>query len=191
MIRPVNSTTRFCDLLDAARISARGIRPQLMWTDPTDIVSAALKLKERRLASHRVTLDLAGDVPLVHVDTVLVEQALGQLLENAAKYSPAGSEIKVSTRCADEHVVLAVKDRGSGLTSDEKGQLGNRSFRGKRHAESTTGSGLGLWIASIFIAANGGTLHAESPGPSLGTTMSVLLPTVSADTPELAGAVND
>lgn len=179
------------DLLDAARISARGIRPQLMWTDPTDIVSAALKLKERRLASHRVTLDLAGDVPLVHVDTVLVEQALGQLLENAAKYSPAGSEIKVSTRCADEHVVLAVKDRGSGLTSDEKGQLGNRSFRGKRHAESTTGSGLGLWIASIFIAANGGTLHAESPGPSLGTTMSVLLPTVSADTPELAGAVND
>ena len=179
------------DLLDAARIGAKGIRPQLMWSDPTDIVSAALKLKERRLASHRVTLDLSSDVPLVHVNSVLVEQALGQLLENAAKYSPAGSEIKVSTHCADDHVVLAVKDRGSGLTSAEKGKLGNRSFRGKRHTESIPGSGLGLWIASIFITANGGTLHAESPGPSLGTTMSVLLPTLSADTPELAGAVND
>jgi two-component system, OmpR family, sensor histidine kinase KdpD len=179
------------DLLDAARIRANGIHPQLTWTDPTDIVSAALKLKERRLASHRITLDLAHDLPLVRVDSVLVEQALGQLLENAAKYSPVGSEIEVSGRCEQEHVVLAVKDRGSGLTADEKGQLGKRSFRGKRHLEGTSGSGLGLWIASIFIAANGGALHAESSGPNLGTIISMLLPTVSADRPEFAGAFND
>jgi K+-sensing histidine kinase KdpD len=179
------------DLLDAARIRANGIQPQLMWTDPTDIVSAALKLKERRLISHRVTLDLALDLPLVRVDSVLVEQALGQLLENAAKYSPAGSEIEVSGRCEQRHVVLAVRDRGSGLTADEKRQLGKRSFRGKRHLEGTSGSGLGLWIASIFIAANGGTLHAESSGPNLGTSISMLLPTVSADTPEFVGAFND
>jgi len=179
------------DLLDAARIRANGIHPQLTWTDPTDIVSAALKLKERRLASHRVTLDLALDLPLVRVDSVLVEQALGQLLENAAKYSPAGSEIEVSGRCEQKHVVLAVRDRGSGLTADERRQLGKRSFRGKRHLEGTSGSGLGLWIASIFIAANGGTLHAESSGPNLGTSISMLLPTVSADTPEFVGAFND
>ena len=53
------------------------------------------------------------------------------------------------------------------------------------------GSGLGLWIASTFIAANGGTLHAESRGPNLGTTISLLLPTVSADTPELVDALDD
>jgi K+-sensing histidine kinase KdpD len=179
------------DLLDAARIRANGIQPQLAWTDPTDIVSAALKLKERRLASHRVTLDLAHDLPLVRVDSVLVEQAFGQLLENAAKYSPVGSEIEVSGRCEQDHVVLAVKDRGSGLTPDEKAQLGKRSFRGKRHLEGTSGSGLGLWIASIFIAANGGTLQAESSGPNLGTIISMLLPTLSADRPEFAGAFND
>jgi K+-sensing histidine kinase KdpD len=178
-------------LLDAARIRANGIQPQLTWTDPTDIVSAALKLKERRLASHRVTLDLAHDLPLVRVDSVLVEQALGQLLENAAKYSPAGSEIEVSGRCVQDHVVLAVKDRGSGLTADEKGQLGKRSFRGKQHLEDKSGSGLGLWIANVFVAANGGTLQAESSGPSLGTIISMLLPTVSADSPEFAGAFND
>jgi len=179
------------DLLDASRISANGVRPQLMWTDPTDIVGAALKLKERRLAAHVVTLDLAGDLPLVHVDSVLVEQALGQLLENAAKYSPAGSEIKIASRCDQGGVVLSVTDQGVGLTADEKAQLGKRSFRGQRNSPGASGSGLGLWIASTFMAANGGTLHAESPGPNLGTTISLRLPTVSEDTPQLAGALDD
>jgi len=179
------------DLLDAARIGANGVQPQLTWADPTDIVSAALKLKERKLALHPVKLELAFDLPLVWVDSVLVEQALGQLLENAAKYSPVGSEIEVSGRCEQDHVVLAVKDQGFGLTADEKGQLGKRSFRSTRHLEGTSGSGLGLWIASIFVAANGGTLRAESPGLNLGTIISMLLPTGSADTPEFASAFND
>jgi K+-sensing histidine kinase KdpD len=179
------------NLLDAARISAKGVRPQLMWTDPTDIVSAAIRQRARKLAAHALTVDVAHEVPLVHVDTVLVEQALGQLLENAAKYSPLGSEIKVTSRCEDNCVVLSVKDQGSGLTADEKGQLGRRSFRGRGHAVGASGSGLGLWIASTFIAANGGSLHAESFGTNLGTTISLRLPTVSADTPELVGALDD
>ncbi len=179
------------DLLDATRIGAKGVSPKLMWTDPTDIVSAALRQKERRLAAHRITRDVARDVPLVYVDSILVEQALGQLLENAAKYSPPGSEIKVTCRCERDCVVMSVTDRGSGLTADEKGQLGKRSFRGDRYPVGTSGSGLGLWIASTFIAANGGSLHAESPGPNRGATMSLRLPTASADTPELAGALND
>jgi K+-sensing histidine kinase KdpD len=183
--------SEICDLLNATRISAKGVRPQLMWTDPTDIVSAALKQKERRLTSHWLKLDLAEDVPLLHVDSVLVEQALGQLLENAAKYSPTGSEIKVSSRCERDHVVFSVKDQGSGLTADEKGQLGKRCFRGERRPVGESGSGLGLWIASTFIAANGGTLHVESPGPNLGTTISLRLPTASQGMPELVGAAND
>jgi len=179
------------DLLDATRITAKGVSPQLMWTDPTDIVNAALRQKARRLAAHWVTLDLAADIPLVRVDSVLVEQALGQLLENAAKYSPAGSEIKIGSRCERDHVTLSVKDHGSGLTADEKGQLGRRSFRGRHGSGAARGSGLGLWIASTFIAANGGTLHAESPGPNLGATISLRLPTVSADMPDLMDAVDD
>ena len=183
--------SEICDLLNATRITAKGVRPQLMWTDPTDIVSAALKQKERRLASHWVKLDLSEVVPLVHVDSVLVEQALGQLLENAAKYSPTGSEINVSSRCERDHVVFSVKDQGSGLTAEEKSQLGKRCFRGERRPVGESGSGLGLWIASTFIAANGGTLHVESPGPNLGTTISLRLPAVSQDTPELVSAADD
>ena len=179
------------DLLNATRITAKGVHPQLTWTDPTDIVSNALKQKERRLASHWVSVDIAKDVPLVHVDSILVEQALGQLLENAAKYSPAGSEIKISSHCDCDHVVLSVQDQGGGLTAEEKAQLGKRSFRSDRHGLGANGSGLGLWIASTFIAANGGSLCAESAGPSLGSTMSLRLPMVAADTPELVDAFND
>jgi hypothetical protein len=65
------------------------------------------------------------------VDTVLVEQAFGQLLENAAKYSPVGTEIKISGRRERDYVMLSVQDQGSGLTADERGQLGRRSFRGR------------------------------------------------------------
>jgi K+-sensing histidine kinase KdpD len=175
------------NLLDATRISAKGVRPQPTWSDPTDIVNGALKQKERKLAAHRLIVDLERDAALVHVDTVLVEQALAQLLENAAKYSPPGTEIRVCTRGADDTVVLSVTDQGSGLTADEKGQVGRRAFRGRDVGPG--GSGLGLWIASTFIAANGGSLHAESRGPGLGTTMSMRLPTVAAETPELADAL--
>jgi K+-sensing histidine kinase KdpD len=169
------------NLLDATRISAKGVRPQLAWSDPTDIVNAALKQKERRLATHRLVLDVACEAPLIRVDTVLIEQALGQLLENAAKYSPPGTEIRVCSHAVEQSVVLSVTDQGTGLTADEKGQVGRRPFRGV----TSGGSGLGLWIASTFVVANGGSLHAESQGAGLGTTMSMRLPAGSVETPEL------
>jgi K+-sensing histidine kinase KdpD len=169
------------NLLDATRISAKGVRPQLAWSDPTDIVNAALKQKERRLATHRLVLDIARDAPLIRVDTVLIEQALGQLLENAAKYSPPETEIRICSYAVEQSVVLSVTDQGTGLTAGEKEQVGRQPFRGV----TSGGSGLGLWIASTFVAANGGSLHAESLGAGLGTTMSMRLPAGSAETPEL------
>jgi signal transduction histidine kinase len=104
-----------------------------------------------------------------------------------------GSEIKISSRCEQDQVVFSVKDQGSGLTLGEKEQLGKRSFRGHRHsvAAASPGSGLGLWIASTFIAANGGSVHAESAGPNLGTTISLRLPATAPDTPQRADAIND
>ena len=179
------------NLLDATRVSAKGVRLQLIWTDPHDIVSAAVKQKQRRLSSHRLSLDLARELPLIHVDAVLVEQALGQLLDNAAKYSPVGSEIVVSGRCEQGDVVLAVTDQGSGLTADEQGQLGKHSFRGRLRSADAGGSGLGLWIANAFVTANGGSLHAESRGTNFGSTLSLRLPSAARDMAELAEAIDD
>jgi K+-sensing histidine kinase KdpD len=175
------------DLLDASRISANGVHPQFMWTDPTDIIAGAVKQKERRLSDHSVVFDLQKDPPFVHVDPVLVEQALGQLLENAAKYSSAGGEIKITSRFGRGYFDLSVTDHGVGLTAEEQKELGKRCYRNDRHA-AVPGSGLGLWIASTFAAANGGSIFAESAGPRLGATVSLRLPLVSEEIPEFVDA---
>ena len=125
---------------------------------------------------HGIGRRTLADLPLVKVNSVLVEQALGQLLENAAKYSPIGSTIRMSGRVDRDRVVLSVTDQGVGLTQDEKRQLGQRSFRGARHLHHVPGAGLGLWIADTFVTTNGGTLDAESRGAGLGTTVSIRLP---------------
>ena len=178
------------DLLDASRISANGVRPQLMWTDPTDIVTAAIKQTARKLGAHSVAVDLQTDSPFVHVDPVLVEQALGQLLENAAKYSQPGTSIRITSRSGKDYVDLSVSDRGKGLTAEEKNQLGQRCYRSDRHA-AVPGSGLGLWIASTFVTANGGSLYAESAGPDQGATITLRVPTVAADAPDCLDSVDD
>jgi K+-sensing histidine kinase KdpD len=178
------------NLLDATRITADGIRPHLEWTDPADIVQGALDLKSRRLAGHGIDLSLARDLPLLNVDSGLVEQALAQVLDNAAKYSPAGAPVSVAARAEHGQVVLSVTDRGAGLTPEEKTQFGRRSFRGRRHMIGAPGAGLGLWVASTLIAANGGTLDAASQGPDLGTTVTIRLPASSA-MPVLAEAADE
>jgi two-component system, OmpR family, sensor histidine kinase KdpD len=164
------------NLLDATTISRQQVRPKLQWVEPVDIVNAAFEHRRRRLAGYPVTLDLNSNLPIVHVDPAQVEQALVQILDNAAKYSPTGSPIRITAHPRGQTVVLAVHDRGAGLTPEEKRQVGGRFFRGPRHAVTTSGSGLGLWIANAFISANGGKVEVHSDGADRGTTVSIHLP---------------
>jgi K+-sensing histidine kinase KdpD len=162
------------NLIDAARLTAGAEQPNLELNDPVDIVRAAIKQKRAQLAGRQVEVDLAPDLPLVRVQSSLVENAIAQLLDNAAKYSPPASKIQIKGRADPDWVILSVADQGVGLTADERGNVGQRSFRGERHP-AIRGSGLGLWIANTFVVANGGRLDAESAGPGLGTTVSVSL----------------
>ena len=164
------------NLLKATRVTAGGITPHLEWADPRDIVNAAIKARARRLVTHKIETDFAAGLPQVHVDSGLIEESCGQLLENAAKYSPSGSTISVSIRRGQNDVVLSISDQGVGITADERPQLGRRLFRSRRHQTSIPGSGLGFWIASIFIGANGGSIDISSPGQGLGATASIVLP---------------
>ncbi len=166
------------NLVDAARISAGVNHPNRELTDPVDMVHAAIEQKSERLAAHHLEVSLASDLPFVSVQSALVENALAQLLDNAAKYSPAGSTIELEGRAERDWVMLSVTDKGVGLAPDERQRVGQRSFRGVRHAAAVPGSGLGLWIANTFVTANGGKLDAESAGPDLGTTVRISLPAV-------------
>jgi two-component system sensor histidine kinase KdpD len=179
------------NLLNATRVTAGGVSPRLEWTDPRDIVNAAVRRRARRLAAHKVEIQFAEDLPLVSVDSGLIEESLGQMLENAAKYSPSGSTISVNTRAEQGQVILSVSDRGVGITWDEQQQLGRRSFRSQRHQATIPGSGLGFWIASTFVRANGGTIDILSRGQGQGTTASIALPGSPARTSELTALANE
>jgi two-component system sensor histidine kinase KdpD len=178
------------NLLDATRISREQVKPHLEWIEPSDIVNAALERRHRRLASHTVALDMDSNLPFIYVDPVLVQQAFVQIVDNAAKYSPTGSTINVSAKRNGTSVVLAVNDHGVGITADEKAQLGERFFRAPRTAATTSGSGLGLWIARAFVLANGGRIQATSSGADQGTTMSIYLP-LASDAPQLEAHPDD
>jgi two-component system sensor histidine kinase KdpD len=171
-------------LLEASRISSAGVRPNMAWADVTDIVNAAVAHQHRTLAEHRVVIRLPDDIPLVHVDDVLIEQALGQILDNAAKYSPRESVIQIEVWRGDGNIHIAVSDQGAGLSDGERELTFDRFYRGRRTAAATTGSGLGLWIARAFVVACGGRLEIASEGIEHGTTVTVVLP-------ESAGAMSD
>jgi len=164
------------NLLNATRVSASGIRPHLECADPRDIVNAAIRQRSRQLAAHDVKTEFADDLPMINVDSALVEEACGQLLENAAKYSPPGSTISVTTRAERGQVIVSISDSGAGITAEERQQLGRRSFRGERYQATVPGSGLGFWIASTFIKANDGSIDIASEGEGCGTTASITLP---------------
>jgi two-component system sensor histidine kinase KdpD len=174
------------NLLDATRISREQIRPRQEWIEPQDIVNSALERRRRRLSGHHVSLDMDSNLPFIYVDPVLVEQAFVQVVDNAAKYSPAGSPITIAAKRNGHDVVLSVHDEGAGLTAKESAQIGERFFRGARLASTTSGSGLGLWIAKAFVTANGGKIQAMSSGADQGTTVSIHLPFATpANQPEV------
>jgi two-component system sensor histidine kinase KdpD len=171
--------------LDATRISSEGVKPRIEWVEPADIVHSAIDRCRRRLAERKLTVDLDPDLPLVHCDPVLVQQALVQIIDNAAKYSHAGSRITVSARAHDDTLTIGVTDQGAGLTKAERAQMWDRFVRGERHVALTGGSGLGLWIANAFVRANGGKMSAASDGPGLGTTTKIELPVTQDAVPQL------
>jgi two-component system sensor histidine kinase KdpD len=168
------------NLLDASRISSEGVTPRMEWADPTDIIHAAIERCRRRLGDRRIALHLPADLPLIHVDAVLVQQALIQIVDNAVKYSPAGSKVEIAAAAHDGKLAITVRDTGVGLTEDEKSNMWNRFFRGDRLLATTSGSGLGLWIAHAFVTANDGAMTASSAGPGEGTTITIELPVAQA-----------
>ena len=119
------------NLLDASRISSDGIKPHIEWADPADIVNSAIERCRQRMSDRRIVLNLPADLPLIHVDPVLVQQALVQIFDNAVKYSHAGSQITVAARARDGRMILSVSDEGAGLTAAE--QIENMGpFRARR-----------------------------------------------------------
>jgi signal transduction histidine kinase len=118
----------------------------------------------------------------VRGDATRLHQALGHLLENAAKFSPGGGEVVVRLTCAAGEARLAICDPGIGIPADEIPHLFERFYQIDNDIMTRRfgGIGVGLYLARALVEAHGGRVWAESAGPQLGSTFTIALPLASA-----------
>src|SRR5262249_18047235 len=140
----------------------------------SEIIEAAIARFGDSLADHSLYVDVPNPEIRVSVDPSQITEALGHGLENAARYSPPGTEIRVSAALGDGHAYLRVADQGSGVPAADRERVLERFVR-LPSAESVPGTGLGLSIARSLVELNGGKLRlAESE--SGGTLFEIELP---------------
>ncbi|MET1083242.1 MAG: ATP-binding protein, partial [Burkholderiales bacterium] len=151
------------NLLDMARLESGEVRLNLQWQPIEEVVGSALQASGSLLARHVVRVSIPSDAPLVQFDAVLIERVLCNLLENAAKHTPAGTEIRVSAVARDEQLEIAVSDNGPGLPPGLGERIFDKFTRGQEES-AVPGVGLGLAICRAIVEAHGGTIRAESPG---------------------------
>ncbi|HKQ61961.1 MAG TPA: sensor histidine kinase KdpD [Candidatus Polarisedimenticolaceae bacterium] len=149
------------NLLEMGRLQARSVVLHRDWQPLEEVFGAALRQLDRHLADREVAVRVPADLPLVAIDEVLIERVLVNILENALRYTPAGSPIELAASATADEVVVEVLDRGPGLVAGEESQVFDRFFRGEA-AQSRHGTGLGLAVARAIVEAHGGTIRAEN-----------------------------
>lgn len=149
------------NLLDMVRLDSGRVELVKDWHPLEEVVGSALRSRELLLVHHPVRVDLPTDLPLVELDALLIERVLCNLVENAAKYSPPGSVIRISAREAGKGVEVAVEDEGPGLPPGTAERLFEKFVRGRKE-DAMTGVGLGLAICRAIVAAHGGEIRAEN-----------------------------
>ncbi|GMV56232.1 MAG: sensor histidine kinase [Betaproteobacteria bacterium] len=162
------------NLLDMARLQAGRVDLNLQWQPLEEVVGSALTAADRLLSGHRVRVSLPDDLPLVNIDSVLLERVFCNLLENAAKYTPAGSELDIGARETERTIEIWVADNGPGLPPGKEEAVFKKFERGEPEG-TQPGVGLGLAICRSIIEAHGGDIRAESR-PRDGTRFVISLP---------------
>ncbi|MDE2809780.1 MAG: ATP-binding protein [Gemmatimonadota bacterium] len=168
------------DLLDMARIE-RGTLP--VSPEPAEIASLVDQARNTFLSGggrNNLDLDLVPNLPLVMADRQRIVQVLGNLLSNAAKYSPASSVIRVTAVREDLHVAVTVADEGIGISAERLPHLFRKFSRtdGETKGSGIGGSGLGLAICKGIVEAHGGRIWAESDGTGQGVRFTFTIPMV-------------
>ena len=151
------------NLLDMARIESGEVKLNMQWQAFEEVVGSALRISAPQLQHHKVETRLASDLPLINFDAVLIERVLCNLLENAAKYTPPGSQICIAARVEGSMLQASVYDNGPGLPAGREEAVFEKFTRGERES-ALPGVGLGLAICRAIIGAHKGDIHsAQSP----------------------------
>lgn len=164
------------DLLDASRLEARQLTLIKKSIDIPTLLRDIVERSGQLTKGHSVTVQVQGAVPAVEVDPDRIEQVLGNLLSNAAKYSFPDSGIAVQVESLPDEVVISVTNAGQGISPEDQEKLFTRFHRTRLAQEEAPGLGLGLYISKGLVEAHGGRIWVESePGKS--TTFRFTLPT--------------
>ncbi|WP_035052006.1 DUF4118 domain-containing protein [Andreprevotia chitinilytica] len=171
------------NLLDMAKLQS-GVKLNKEWQLLEEVIGSAARTVEGALAGHTIKVALPTNLPMLEYDAVLIERVLANLLENAAKYTPAGSNITLSAQREGEVVRVHVADDGPGLPAGRIETMFDKFTRGASES-ATPGVGLGLAICRTIVEAHGGKITAENREPH-GAVFSFTLPIGNPPTlPEL------
>jgi two-component system sensor histidine kinase KdpD len=148
------------NLIEMTRLQSGAVKVTKEPCRLEDVVGAALSRLEKQLARHRVTTRLPANLPPVPLDVLLVEQVLVHLLENAARFTPPGTEIEISASADGAEATVEVADRGPGIPPGDEKRIFEKFYHGK-----AAGIGLGLTICRAAVEAHGGRIWVENrPG---------------------------
>ena len=164
------------NLLEMARIEAGELRLEKEWCSVSEIFSNVLDRCSIAIRNHQVRDAHDETLPLVKLDPRLAAEALANLVENAAKYSPAGSEILLNASVNEGELAISVTDEGPGIAIDEIGRIFDKFYRSARFADNrSAGTGMGLAIAQGIVEAHGGRIRVDSV-PGKGATFALSIP---------------
>jgi two-component system sensor histidine kinase KdpD len=169
------------NLLDMSRIQAGALVLHRSATALDELIGGVAPRLAPMFRDHRLTVDVPEGLPLVDVDYLLIEQVLSNLLENAARYTPAGTGVTLRAAAAagSGDVEVAVIDHGPGVAEEERERIFDRFYRLGAQSRGSTGTGMGLAIVKGIVEAHGGRIRVETT-PGGGATFAFGLP-VSRD----------
>ena len=164
------------NLLDMTKLESGAIAPNVALHDLGEIVGSALRRAGRILSRHNVELTLAPDLPMLELDAVLFEQVLFNLLDNAAKYAPPETTIRIQGWRSGDSVCLRVLDEGSGIAATDLEHIFDKFYRAQKTDQVRAGTGLGLAISRGFVEAMHGTIVGANRTDRTGAAFTISLP---------------
>ncbi|HLI98087.1 MAG TPA: DUF4118 domain-containing protein, partial [Bradyrhizobium sp.] len=168
------------NLLDMTKLESGAIKPNAARHDIDEIVGSALRRAGKILNRHKVSLELEADLPMLDLDAVLFEQALYNLLDNAAKYAAPETTIAIRGWRDKNFVMLQILDEGEGIPRSELESVFDKFYRAQKGDHVRPGTGLGLAISRGFIEAMGGTISAGNRADRSGAVLTIRLPVTPA-----------
>ncbi|MGD8419033.1 MAG: DUF4118 domain-containing protein [Gammaproteobacteria bacterium] len=170
------------NLLDMTRLGHGSLPLKRDWVDVHDIVSSAVERMSNALKGLNIDIEIPPSAPLLWVHGVLIEQALVNLLDNAARFSPAGGHIGIGVESDEDRVEIAVCDEGPGIPATEREKIFDMFYTVRRGDRGDLqGTGLGLAICRGMIGAHNGTVTAHAGKDGRGTCMRIALPLTRPD----------